>query len=274
MQNLLAASINGEPVANMAAAVNLEERGLHYGDGLFETMLLRQGNVAAFERHMQRLAVGCERLAIAQQDGNAIEQEIKTLVRQTSQGIVKLIVTRGGGGRGYRGVAGATSNRMLMLYPYTPEIAPAPLTVRWCTTRLARNPLLAGVKHLNRLEQVLAQREWQDASIGEGLMLDLEDELVCATAGNLFVATEGALCTPDLRFSGVRGTMRARVLDVARELGYAVEECALRPQQLLDATEVFVTNAVRGIRPVTALEDRRWPIGALTRRLANALELW
>jgi 4-amino-4-deoxychorismate lyase len=127
------------------------------------------------------------------------------------------------------------------------------------------------MKHLNRLEQVLAQNEWQDLHIAEGLMLDTEGELVCGTSSNVFVVRNGALLTPDLRFSGVRGVMRAQVLRAARQLGWTSSEEPLWPHDLDDASEVFVTNAVRGIRSVAALEDRRWESTAVARQLRQVL---
>jgi 4-amino-4-deoxychorismate lyase len=145
------------------------------------------------------------------------------------------------------------------------------IAVRWCTTRLARNQQLAGIKHLNRLEQVLAQNEWTDEQIAEGLMLDTESELISATASNLFMVCDGVLATPDLRFSGIRGVMREQVIGLAQQARIQIEERALRPDDLLGATEAFTTNAVRGIRPIVSLDDRRWPIGAVTKRLMTAL---
>jgi 4-amino-4-deoxychorismate lyase len=146
--------------------------------------------------------------------------------------------------------------------------------VRWCETHLGRNPGLAGIKHLNRLEQVLAQAEWRDPDIAEGLMLDTEGEVVAATSGNLFIVRDGILCTPDLRYCGIRGVMRGRVLGVARSIGLAVEEQPLRRNDIEAASELFITNAVRGIRPVTALENSTWPVGDVATQLATTLALW
>jgi 4-amino-4-deoxychorismate lyase len=159
------------------------------------------------------------------------------------------------------------------LYP-----APAPppatrLALRWCETRLGRNARLAGIKHLNRLEQVLAQAEWDDETIVDGLMLDTEGELVSGTASNVFLVCEGMLVTPDLRFCGVLGIMRAEVLRAARELGIAVSEEPLWPQDVEAASEVFITNAIRGIRSVTELGAVRWASAPVADRLRKVLEL-
>jgi 4-amino-4-deoxychorismate lyase len=271
---VLAALLNGVPIVDATHGVDAEDRGLQYGDGLFETMLLSAGAIRAFDDHLARLRAGCERLHIAMPDSDLVAQEIGALTRSCRNGIVKLTLTRGAGGRGYRADPALHSTRLLALYEFNPEHGPTPIVARWCTTRLARNPLLAGIKHLNRLEQVLAQNEWRDDAIAEGLMLDIEGELIGGTSSNVFAVTEGALCTPDLRFSGIRGVMREQVLRAARALGVAVEERALWPHDIDNASEVFVTNAVRGIRPVTALGEQRWPVGAMAHRLADSLRLW
>jgi 4-amino-4-deoxychorismate lyase len=121
---------------------------------------------------------------------------------------------------------------------------------------------------------VLAQAEWRDPGIAEGLMLDTEGEIVCATQSNVFAVIAETLFTPDLRFAGVAGVMRRQVLAAARAGGIPVIEAPLHPDELDRASELFVTNAVHGIRPIGQLDDRGWPVGAVTARLAGALSLW
>jgi 4-amino-4-deoxychorismate lyase len=277
MKPLLATSINGDLAAS--GSLSIEDRGLHYGDGLFETMLVHGDQVVALDIHLQRLADGCSRLGIAPPQAATLKLEIDALLRSAhDEGggptrICKLIVTRQGS-RGYRGIRGTEGNRLLLLYAHESATAPEMLTVRWCAARLGRNPALAGLKHLNRLEQILAQQEWADKACAEGLMLDTENELICATAANVFAVIGGALVTPDLRNCGVRGTMRTRVLNAAQSLAIMAHERVLLSGELKNASEVFLTNAVRGIRPVVQLESHRWEVGPVTRKLAQALQLW
>jgi 4-amino-4-deoxychorismate lyase len=264
--SVLAAALNGLTVNDAAHALSLEERGLNYGDGVFETMRLQHGAIRFIGSHLTRLTLGCERLSIAPPAEALLCSELATLTRDHRDGIVKLIVTRGAGGRGYRS-NNLLPTRIALLYPVPSNATHSGITVRWCTTRLARNAQLAGIKHLNRLEQVLAQNEWHDESIAEGLMLDTEGELICATAGNLFIVRDGILVTPDLRFSGIRGVMREQVIASAQREQIVVEERALWPDELMSADEVFTTNAVRGIRSIVALDERRWMIGPITAQL-------
>ena len=133
--------------------------------------------------------------------------------------------------------------------------------------------MLAGMKHLNRLEQVLAQREWQDPAIDEGLMLDTEGELVCGTMSNVFIVSDGALVTPDLRFCGVRGIMRGEVLRVTHELGIQFSEAPLWPHDLEKADEIFITSALRGVRAVVSVDTLRRGVGPVTQQLAAAVNV-
>ena len=268
---MLAALVNGLPV-DAQHGVSIEERGLAYGDGVFETMLLRDGTIRFLRDHFARLQWGCSRLGIVAPNENQIQDEIAMLIRNHAHGIVKLIVTRGAGGRGYRSPESIQPTRLLLLYPPPDLKTSANIRLRWCDTRLSRNAQISGIKHLNRLEQVLAQNEWRDPGIDEGLMLDTEGEVVCATAGNVFAMIDGVLTTPDLRFSGVRGVMRQRVIAAAGILGIGVVETSMRPDDILGSRELFVTNAVRGIRSVRALDDREWLHQDVAERLAKTIE--
>lgn len=268
---MLSLLVNGLAPPDVAHALAATDRGLHYGDGVFETASLTNGRVRFLDDHLLRLAAGCALLGIPAPDRGTLVAEIECVTAGSRDGVVKIIVTRGIGGRGYRPAAGLRPTRVVTLYPAPP--AERCVVVRWCETRLARNARLAGIKHLNRLEQVLAQAEWQDERVGEGLMLDTEGELVCGTASNVFAMREGVLVTPDLRFCGVRGVMRTQVLRAARQLGIAVSEEALWPHDLDAASEVFVTNAVRGIRSAVELGDQRWPQGPVAQHLRSVLEL-
>jgi 4-amino-4-deoxychorismate lyase len=269
----LAILINGAAPQDLSHALAANDRGFHYGDGVFETALLADGRVRFLDDHLQRLFDGCARLGIGAPDRASLVADIDRVTASLRSGVLKIIVSRGEGARGYRPAGGLQSARMVALYA-APEPPPADgISLRWCETRLARNTRLAGIKHLNRLEQVLAQAEWQDERIAEGLMLDTEGELVCATAANVFIVREGVLATPDLRFCGVRGVMRAQVLRAATQLGLVVTEEPLWPHDLQAASEVFVTNAVRGIRSAVALEALRWNATAVARKLTAALRL-
>ncbi len=264
----LSVLVNGKRPQDLGHALPLNDRGFQYGDGLFETARLEHGVVRFLDAHLERLRTGCVRLGIVPPDEATLRAEIASVTENLRSAVVKVIVSRGVGARGYRPSGDFVATRVVASY-VAPEIEPdRALQVRWCETRLGRNERLAGIKHLNRLEQVLAQAEWCDRSIDEGLMLDTEGELVCATSANVFIVREGTLLTPDLRYCGVRGVMRAQVLLAAKKLGIASREEPLWPHDVDVADEVFLTNAVRGIRAVGAIGEKAW-----TRRaVADALK--
>lgn len=267
----LSVLINGSRPPDLAHALPLNDRGFQYGDGLFETARLEHGVVRFLEAHLERLRAGCARLQIPPPDNATLRQEIATVTTNLRSAVLKIVVSRGIGARGYRLSADCTPTRVVATYA-APEVDPdRALHVRWCATRLGRNERLAGIKHLNRLEQVLAQSEWNDPATDEGLMLDTEGEVVCATSSNVFIVREGMLFTPDLRYCGVKGVMRGEVLRVASALGIAVSEEPLWPYDVEAADEVFLTNAVRGIRAVGALDSRQWASGPVTSALKAAL---
>lgn len=267
----LSVLINGNRPKDLDHALPLNDRGFQYGDGLFETARLDQGVVRFLDAHLERLRAGCARLQIPPPEAATLRNEIATVTKNLRSAVVKVVVSRGVGARGYRPSGECSPTRIVAAYS-APEIEPdRTLHVRWCETRLGRNERLAGIKHLNRLEQVLAQSEWKDPAIDEGLMLDTEGEVVCATSSNVFIARDGMLFTPDLRYSGVRGIMRGEVLRAAAALGIAVSEEPLWPHDLEAADEVFLTNAVRGIRAVGTLDSQQWVRGPITTSLKAAL---
>jgi 4-amino-4-deoxychorismate lyase len=265
--------VNGAPPEDRSRAIALDDRGFHYGDGVFETARLTEGRIRFLEDHLARLADGCERLRIPAPPPQVLLNEIDRVIESHREGVLKIVVTRGTGLRGYRPPKNAEPTRVVALHPLPSEPIPREIKARWCETRLARNPALAGIKHLNRLENVLAQAEWNDPDIGEGLMLDTEGELVSGTASNVFMVRDGTLVTPDLRYCGVRGVVRAQVLKAATRLGLATSEEPLWPRDVEEASEIFVTNAIRGLRSIVSLGELHWNQAAAAERLRTELGL-
>ena len=236
----------------------LQDRGLAYGDGLFETIAVRDGRVLGWTAHMQRLARGCAALALPPPDSAQLHSEAQLLLSGHLRGIVKIIVTRGTGGRGYRPPLAAPARRILAWYewPSDPDLlASTPVDTWLCRTRLGFNPQLAGIKHLNRLEQVLASAEWPAPRFFEGLMQDLDGMLIEGTRSNLFVLRRGVLTTPDLTRCGVAGIVRQAVITAVTARGIAVRVEPLPLAELEDAEEVFICNAVIGLRVLSSLAD-------------------
>lgn len=234
-------------------------RGIAYGDGLFETMRVHAGTVPWWPRHVQRLAGGANRLGIALPDTGLMGTQVEAAAGEQGSGVLKLVLSRGAGARGYAADAEAP-----VLWQLTAHAAPtrpdAGLHLRWCATRLAIQPLLAGLKHCNRLEQVLAREEWRQpgtlhADADEGLMRDVDGHVVCAVAANLFVLHDGRWSTPKVDRCGVAGVCRQWAMEA---LGAA--EARMAPGDVEGADAVFLCNAVRGILPVARLGARSWDL--------------
>ena len=153
--------------------------------------------------------------------------------------------------------------------PADPSHSPAGLKVRLCELRLANQPVLAGIKHLNRLEQVMARAEWDDPSISEGILLDENNFVICGTASNIFVVSSGQLLTPRLDRCGVRGVMRGEIL---RAFTSRCEQRRISQDMLAEADEVFLCNTVRGVMPVTRIDDRHYQIGPVTKEVREWLD--
>jgi 4-amino-4-deoxychorismate lyase len=234
-----------------SSAISVDDRGLQYGDGLFETMSALNGRVRHFEVHMERLAEGGRRLGLPVPDPDVIAAECERALTGLGAGSVKLMVTRGPGPRSYRPPAEPAVTRIIVSSAPRPRNDPDDgIVVRLCDTPLGLNPRLAGIKHLNRLEQVMACAEWNDPAIAEGLMSAVDGRIVCATASNVFLVCDGCLVTPEIRDCGVAGVMRGLVLAAARELAIETEVRDVHAGDLAEAEEVFLTNAITGVRPV------------------------
>jgi 4-amino-4-deoxychorismate lyase len=247
-----------------ADRVSVSDRGFTYGDGLFETLRIVRGRAPLWPRHAERLRAGCERLRMPPPDTTAVLDEVLRLAEGLDDAVARITFTRGAGMRGYAPPASPRPTLVVTVSPLALDIAASTdgVAVRLCATRLAIQPLLAGLKHLSRLEQVMARGEWDDPAVAEGLMLDTDGDLVCATAANLFAVFGGQLLTPPVDRCGVAGVARAEVLAVR-----TATVARLNPVRLVEADEVFLTSAVRGILPVRVFGTRSWQPGSVTRTL-------
>ncbi|HUJ52160.1 MAG TPA: aminodeoxychorismate lyase [Steroidobacteraceae bacterium] len=255
--------------------ISVLERGLHYGDGLFETIACLGGQPRFLERHLARLGGGCARLRIPLGDTAELGREVCELAAGTARAIVKVLVTRGAAvTRGYAPSGCEHATRITLRYAWPaddPLLAERGVRVRIATLRLGENPALAGLKHCNRLEQVLARAEWSDPDVSESLMFSSSAALVSGTMSNVFLVRDAALLTPRLDRCGVAGVMRAVVLAAAAAAGIAAEERLLAGDALAAADEIFLTSALIGIRPVRELQGVPLTVGPVTRRLQAAL---
>lgn len=255
------------------SGIPLDDRGLAYGDGVFETMRAHRGELPWWDSHWARLERGASRLGLALPRQAQVREEAGRLLDGTDA-VLRLQLDRGRGGRGYAPSQVAEPVWILARHPLPAAMPPQGISVRWCATRLAIQPALAGIKHCNRLEQVLARAEWlaagtDDGNADDGLMCSTEGDVVSATAANLFVLHGDRWRTPLLDRCGVAGVCRQWLLDNA-----GIEQARLAVSDIETADAVVLTNAVRGILPVARLGARRWrqhpAVLEWQRRLARA----
>lgn len=262
--------VNGAP----STAVSAMDRGLAYGDGVFRTLLARSGAPLHWERQYAKLAHDCAALRLRMPEARLLEAEVRAACRGVSECAVKIVVTRGAGARGYRYDPDAEPTRIVYAEART-LVADANrehgVRIRLCTTRLGRQPALAGIKHLNRLENVLARAEWTDPEITEGVMCDDEGNIIGGTMTNIFMWIDGLLATPRLDRCGVAGVTRDRVLEAAARLSLPCAHRDFAWGDLLRAQELFLVNSLAGVWPVRSIEGEARAPGPVTRALQDVL---
>jgi len=259
----------------MSCTIDVSDRGFQYGDGLFETIEINQGRLVFFDRHIRRLNEGCRRLQIPLEDTGNLVAEAENAAKDVDRGVLKIILTRGTGGRGYRQPDSIKPTRVISVYPfpdYPKNYTRNGITARVCTTRLGLNPALAGIKHLNRLEQILARAEWNDPGIQEGLMLDADGNVIEGTMTNLFYVINRQLHTSEILRSGVAGIMREIILELAESNALVLSKRYFGIDELLNADEIFVCNSVIGLWPVTQVDGKPFAVGPVTREITAWLE--
>jgi 4-amino-4-deoxychorismate lyase len=260
---MLECLVNGE-ISNL---VNTTNRGLNYADGIFETLVVKNGRPRRWQSHMDRLGLGCERLGLTVPAQAILLREVQTVSAGLANAVVKIVLTRDGQGRGYMPRENTDCVRIVSAHAFPDgvlELAREGVRARICKIRLALQPALGGIKHLNRLEQVLASAEMREAGSVEGILLDAENHVISTIAANIFLVMEDRLLTPRLDRCGVRGIMRQHILagHVAR-----CEQRRIMVDMLQEADEIFMCNSVRGIVPITAIDDQEYGIGPVTREL-------
>ena len=261
--------VNGQQQTHISIA----DRGLAYGDGLFETLLLIDGTVPLWTYHYARLMRGLFSLNIeleSQRLHRDINQLLALIEKKTPQlFVIKLIVTRGEGGRGYQSCLTKEPTLILSALPYVVDSDKHHgVHVHLCQQQLPLDLPWVGLKTLNQLCYVLAAHERDSTIYDEGLLLSTNDELIEATARNIFIIKKETLYTPLLNRSGVEGVMKQFIIEkIAPQLGFACVEKVLTLADLNDADEVLLTNSVSGIWPVIRYQNKRWTVGPITHSL-------
>lgn len=251
--------------------IPLDDRGLLLGDGLFETLLAKDGTLVDLEAHLDRLAAGCVTLSLPPPD----RVEAERLMRQALSGVdaprvaVRLTLTAGSGGRGLERPEVPAARLLASAAPAAAPAGPARLSLS--AVRRNEGSPASRLKSLAYLDNILARQEARARGADEAVMLNNRGEVACAAAANLFWVRDGRLFTPALGCGVLAGVLRARVIAVAAGLGVEVVEVAAHPEELAAAEAVFLTNSLIGLREVAALDATAYRPSRLAERLALAL---
>lgn len=262
--------INGES----RDSISIHDRGLLYGDGLFESIVARAGEPLLWPLHWRRLSHDAQRLGIAPPDEAQLLTEIRSVLQGCDRATLKIILTRGQGQRGYRTPEKQAPTRIVISLPaadYPVEWSSKGIAATLSDIQLSQQPRLAGIKHLNRLEQVLAQSGCQP-DFAEALVCDRHGNIIEGIRSNVFIVEQGVLITPDLSYCGVAGVMRANIIEKARALDIPIAVESLDIQRLQKAQACFVTNSLIGIWPVASIDRRAMATGHVTRVLQEAID--
>jgi 4-amino-4-deoxychorismate lyase len=273
MNGPIAIRVNGADTDSVPA----HDRGLQYGDGLFETILVRRRIPRFLEAHLARLTLGCDRLGIRIHEYLAsLRAEIREMTAIAPElAVIKIVVTRGSATRrGYAPLGNESTRRIVSLWPAAPLPAATldGVDLGLAAGRVASNPQLAGIKHLCRLENVLALRDAEQAGFFDALLRDADGNLVSGAMSNLFIVKDRHLRTPRIEQAGVAGVLRSIVLREARRLGLDATEDLLTLTDLASADEVFITNVRIGVVPARRVGEHRFDMSTVARQLASHLE--
>ena len=274
---MLAMKINRASLVNGSfnATISPFDRGFSYGDGVFRTIKVLNGLPQHWPMHYQTLFKDCSAIGIVCPSADVFMSDFKKIFDADEfSAVVKIIVTRGEGERGYNPPAITTPMRVMIKasMPDYPEVNFSEgVTLHLCDTRIAHQPKLAGIKHLNRLDNVLARMEWHDPKIAEGLMLDIEDNVIECTAANIIARYGNTLITPQLNQCGVAGITRKQILSHANGLKFKTAIERMNLKDLLSADEVIICNSLFGAWQVRALSNQTWQKQALAETLRKVL---
>ncbi|WCE30635.1 aminodeoxychorismate lyase [Vibrio sp. SCSIO 43137] len=256
--------VNGEP----ATQVSVSDRSFQYGDGCFTTILTRNGKPEFWQFHKERLQACLDLLEITQPDWQQVLLWLEKAALTEQQAGLKLHISRGACGRGYSPLGICTPQITISHFAYPqhyPDWQSRGVALGICQRRLGHNPMLAGHKHNNRLEQVLIKSEADKLGYQDALVFDIQHKVIETTMANLFWVKDGVLYTPDLSDCGVAGVARRRVLQLAESCGIELKIAQYEAEHVYKADEVFITNSILTVAPVCKIADKAFQIGSLTR---------
>ena len=248
----LAVYINGNPHDSLA----MESRAIHYGDGVFETILVKNTQIQLLDYHLKRLQLGIKQLCLAKINIAWLKDQLNNYAAQFPDCIIKLIVSARQQARGYSR-QGKQKSDIIVIIDSQPQTVKRQISAQICSSGLSAQPRLAKIKHLNRLEQVLASNELKQGFDEGILFLYNKDCLVETISSNIFIVKQGKILTPLLDQAGVEGTAKAKLMEIAGENNIDIVETTVNKATLLSADGVFISNAIIGLREIVNIDNQQ-----------------
>ena len=263
--------------------VSVLDRGLSYGHGLFETMSWRHlreldsFGVEFWNRHLKRLSASSLKMKIKMPSKEILNNYKDKIIKKSinlgfNEGVLKIIITRGVGGRGYKYEKDIEPTIIFLSFPKVridESFFKKGVNLRFCKSPIFVNHQLSGIKHLNRIDSVMARSEWQNKEFFDGVLLDDSKNIIDGTMTNIFFSKNNILYTPDLKKSGINGIMRQVVIEKSKIFFNSVHEIQINKKNLKLYDEMFITNSIIKILPVKKLEKKEFSISQSTRNLIN-----
>lgn len=261
------AFINGKEQSR----ISISNRNFQYGDGLFETCVVKDNQILFWEKHLLRLNEGCKKLKIKNIDKSIWLKDIKKALSLTPKKncVVKLILSRGDSQRGYGYPDDILPVRVVIVSELKNAKAKKSFSLEYAQSGYHSNPILAGIKHCNRIEQVLARAT---LTRDEAIMLDENQNIISVTQGNIYFISGKKLVTPKLDRCGVIGSRRSLILELAKSMELNVKEDNISINEVRNADEVFISNSIIGIQSVSSIEDYYLPKSRMTEKIKKAFE--
>ncbi|MFC3031191.1 aminodeoxychorismate lyase [Pseudoalteromonas fenneropenaei] len=241
---------------HFANVIDTQDRGFNYGDGFFTTAKVVDGKVVHWPLHQARLVECAARLYFQPLDLVLIEQKVAEVVADSALAVVKIVITRGVGGRGYQPPRESSATVVVSLLPYPQHydnLANTGIELGISPIKLAKQPLLAGLKTLNRLEQVLIKQAMQAENVDDVVVLDYDDHVVETSAANLLGVVNGQIVTPALTDCGILGVYLQHLM---QRLAITAVTWPLSQWQQCDA--LFVCNSLMQLVAVKRLGTQYW----------------
>ena len=262
--------VNGK----ISKTIDVRDRSVQYGDGVFETIAVKEKSLKFWKEHYQRLNKGCKVLKIKCPPEVFLKKEINKFLRKTKKEklVLKIIISRGVGGRGYNPPRNTKPTRILGIYDwpnYPLKNFTKGIQMNICKTRISDQPTLSEIKHLNKLEQIIARLEWQSKAISESIMLDSNNNVIEGTMSNFFGVKENVFYTSTIKFAGIEGIMREVILKLLKKnkKKYIIKKITLK--EFLKFDEIFMCNSIFGIWPVIKISKKKFSFGKKTKEIID-----